>query len=789
MSGTQITEIDTPLVGDPGTPASSSNPGTPGGDAPAISEPTGTPFNDQDFSAATILTLDPKVTGGAGGNGAAGVAGTDGTATTVYSQLPDNEGTLTTITYVTPGTGGGDGGGGGAGGDAALAMSGDSVGAIGNSFANSRFILDPEVTGGVGGNGNAGGLGGSGGANINTQNLVESGTSGGDGGSGGKAGNGGTANGEVSGLTSYVQDGTALTVEAIGGGGGLAAGDASISGNEGGNAGDPTGGGNGGQGGNGAGATATLTTTVAADDTQLGVELNVIGGTGAAGGAGGPGGAAGFVTDTIEPFNTYRYGANGNGGNGGNGGDASAILTHNTLTAPTVGIDLFAEGGAGGAGGLGANESSLVSTPSTQYDVSPPGATGVTGSNGTASIVFTDNVVTVGAGVPGDTLANAFQMLTLNLEVATQNSGGTGFVVDQLDGASGGNIVFSGNDFVGAGASTLDLNLAGNGTVTVNTLGNTISIDGSPGNAMTGFNNFDLDNNDTFIVGGQSYVVTYASDPDTLVYTPQSHDVTVQNVTASNLLLDFSGFGATLDAASLPTDITTGDGNTYITIPGAGLIELAGFTGAIPSGDISFATACYRAGTRIATPHGDIPVENLVIGETVQARFAGLAPIRWIGRRHIDCRTHPAPRKVWPVRVRAGAFGMGAPCRDLWLSPDHAVFVDDVLIPIKHLINHTSIEQVPMDDVTYYHVELADHDVLLAERLPAESYLDLGDRANFTNGGGPISLHPDLSVRIWEAMGCAPLIVAGPELNAARRRVSGAAATLERQDARAYAVA
>ncbi len=325
--------------------------------------------------------------------------------------------------------------------------------------------------------------------------------------------------------------------------------------------------------------------------------------------------------------------------------------------------------------------------------------------------------------------------------------------------------------------------------VTVNTITNTISIDGSPGNTMTGFSNFSLDNNDIFIVGGQTYVVGYASDPDTLVYTPQSHDVTVQNVTASNLLLDFSDFGATLDPTNLQADTTTGGGNTYITIPDAGLIELAGFTGAIPSGDISFATACYRAGTRFATPRGDVAVEDLAIGETVRARFAGLVPITWIGHRHIDCRRHPEPRKVWPVRVHAGAFGAGSPRRDLWLSPDHAVFVEDVLIPIRHLINGTSIEQVPMDDVTYYHVALAEHDVLLAERLPAESYLDLGDRANFTNGGGPVVLHPDLSARIWEAMGCAPLIVTGPELNAARRRVSAAAAALERQAAAAYAVA
>ena len=157
----------------------------------------------------------------------------------------------------------------------------------------------------------------------------------------------------------------------------------------------------------------------------------------------------------------------------------------------------------------------------------------------------------------------------------------------------------------------------------------------------------------------------------------------------------------------------------------------------------------------------------------MQTHFATLAPVVWVGRRRVDCRRHPEPRKVWPVRVRAGAFGVGAPRRDLWLSPDHAVFVRDVLIPIKLLINGTSIEQVPMDEVTYYHVELPEHDILLAEGLTAESYLDVGDRSNFTNGGGPVALHPDLSACTREAMGCATLIVTGPELDAARRRVNG----------------
>jgi hypothetical protein len=146
--------------------------------------------------------------------------------------------------------------------------------------------------------------------------------------------------------------------------------------------------------------------------------------------------------------------------------------------------------------------------------------------------------------------------------------------------------------------------------------------------------------------------------------------------------------------------------------------------------------------------------------------------IIWIGHRRVNCDRHPRPDRVWPVRVAAGAFGTGQPHRDLFLSPDHAVFVDDVLIPVKHLINGTSIVPVPVAEVTYYHVELRSHDVLVAEGLPVESYLDTGDRANFANGGGPVRLFPDFCTFAREALACAPFVVTGPKLEALRGMIA-----------------
>lgn len=95
-------------------------------------------------------------------------------------------------------------------------------------------------------------------------------------------------------------------------------------------------------------------------------------------------------------------------------------------------------------------------------------------------------------------------------------------------------------------------------------------------------------------------------------------------------------------------------------------------------------TPCFVAGTRIATERGEVAVEDLRVGDLVRVLLESDAEsVVWTGRRMVDCARQPEPHKVRPVRVSAHAFGEGRPCRDLWLSPDHALYVDGVLIPVK----------------------------------------------------------------------------------------------------------
>jgi Hint domain len=143
--------------------------------------------------------------------------------------------------------------------------------------------------------------------------------------------------------------------------------------------------------------------------------------------------------------------------------------------------------------------------------------------------------------------------------------------------------------------------------------------------------------------------------------------------------------------------------------------------------------SCFAAGTRIRTPSGYRAVETLCVGEMVAVLSEdAVAPIQRIERRRLDCRCVAHPSLVWPVRIAAGTFGPGKPQRDLYLSPDHALFIDGVLVPVKYLIDGGAVAQVKRDVVEYFHLQLPRHDVVLAEGLPVESYLEMSsDAADF----------------------------------------------------------
>ncbi len=262
-------------------------------------------------------------------------------------------------------------------------------------------------------------------------------------------------------------------------------------------------------------------------------------------------------------------------------------------------------------------------------------------------------------------------------------------------------------------------------------------------------------------VGGAHIVIGDAfSLIDSAVANPGSYGL--QNVTAP---VYTGGAGSFVPGGLVSTDPAVQ--NTYLffdklhpTATGeAGLAQVAQLA----------LTACFATGTLIRTADGDVPVEALRIGARAVLADGGSAPIIWIGHRDVDCLSEADPHATWPIRVRMGAFGPGRPARDLYLSPDHAVFIDGVLVPVKHLIDGDTIRPEPRDRVTWWHVELPRHDVVVAEGLPCESFLDTGARHDTERQR---TRRAEYVGFVWETEACAELVIAGPRLAWARTRIA-----------------
>jgi hypothetical protein len=241
---------------------------------------------------------------------------------------------------------------------------------------------------------------------------------------------------------------------------------------------------------------------------------------------------------------------------------------------------------------------------------------------------------------------------------------------------------------------------------------------------------------------------------------------------------------------------SAGDGVNYEELPGSGdqtsdlaLASTIGNTGT--AGVWVFNTTdtgtieCFAAGTLLASADGEVAVETLRPGDLVKTLSGALKPILWIGERQVACHRHPDPESVQPVRVAADAFGKNMPHTDLWLSPDHAIYCKGVLVPVRYLVDGKLIARVPVDAIQYFHIELAGHDIVLAQGLCVETYLDTGGRANFSNGGTVVNLHPRFAIRQREAYLCAPLEITGPRVEAIRNQLAQRARMLGKGKANA----
>ncbi len=768
--------------------------------------------------AASAVTGSSSAYGGFGGNGGSGAGtangppgGVGGAATATIALTGANA--VAATANATGGRGGGNDAVGGAATATATARSTTTTGADVTATANA--------TGGGGGSNTTNNSGAGGAVTGTTATATEAAKTSGvaratataQGGSTGGAANGtgytGGAGGAASGTTATAVGFNAVaTVNQTGGSGdgglsgaGGGAGAASMLTNAAGGysyggyltlsqtAAGGSGGGantNSASAGNGGAAGSYLTV----DDTKSPVPssaltgtVNAFGGAGGNGVASGGNGAAGTArisltgANVVSASGTARGGAGGAGGAQGAGGAAAAQVTAITTGmafGDTATANAGAYAGAGSHAGHGTAEAAAITSAGQMASATSneSGSAGLAAASATTSASGILTMVTAGASASGQGGLTAMaQAADNNAEAPFFPNGAlpdyalafggnlTSFAAGSptlaaVFGASAASVVGGGamGENLGGGTGTYTLDSSSTWTIDPATLhGDLIAGMVTAEAANSGFTSlaFTIDVNGT------------AVNSETFTSLPAAEAFFTDNAVNLGALP-----GASSDVVSLNLAVTTTANNDF------GFEYLLGT--AVP---------CFATGTRIATGSGDVAVEDLAIGQTVLARRGGVVPVRWIGHRRVDCRRYPRPHDVWPVRVRAGAFADDRPARDLVLSPDHAVLIDGVLIPIRYLVNGATIVQERVAEVTYWHVELPRHDILLAEGLACESYLDTGNRDAFDNGGTLIRLHADFAPdragrQTWATHACAPLVLDGPVRAAAHERLRARAERL-----------
>jgi hypothetical protein len=352
----------------------------------------------------------------------------------------------------------------------------------------------------------------------------------------------------------------------------------------------------------------------------------------------------------------------------------------------------------------------IVSVLGSDYVV-PPGVTGTVSI--LVSLLAADTVYVGGSATINSTIS-ALSSLTVEVDGGNVTAANgvlagalSGMTVNLTDGGT-----FSNGSAVLSALQGTTVNFSGGGgTLVANAGGAVIDL-----SALT-INNFNaaVDNIEFTNVSAAIDHYTIATSGSSQVITLYSSSGELGSVEVAGTGL---ATGTTYTGQSGALTVSeTGSGSSYnITI------------------DPGISVLCFLGGTQIATPDGRAGVETLKIGDLVLTAEGRAVPVRWIGRNTVSTLFANALR-VMPVRIRAGALAEGLPARDLLVSPDHALFMGGVLVQAGALVNGVSIFREPSMPGTfiYYHVELENHALILAEGVAAETFVDNASRMAFDN--------------------------------------------------------
>lgn len=139
---------------------------------------------------------------------------------------------------------------------------------------------------------------------------------------------------------------------------------------------------------------------------------------------------------------------------------------------------------------------------------------------------------------------------------------------------------------------------------------------------------------------------------------------------------------------------------------------------------------CFVRGTLIRTPNGDIPVEQLAVGDRIMTLDIGMQSITWVAKRTV-LFPRGDDRPIW---VAQDTFGPAQPYAETGFSPRHCLFRRDeyyqmmfdsseVLMAAGDCADGTNIVQDTTNKpVEYFHFMLETHGLVWANGMLTESF-------------------------------------------------------------------
>ncbi|MCX7890297.1 MAG: Hint domain-containing protein, partial [Rhodobacteraceae bacterium] len=322
--------------------------------------------------------------------------------------------------------------------------------------------------------------------------------------------------------------------------------------------------------------------------------------------------------------------------------------------------------------------------------------------------------------------------------------GGEG--ADSLDGGAGDDSLVGGNGadtlVGGEGNDTLiggagdDSLVGGNGADSLVGGEGNDTLDGGAGDdILIGGNG-----NDVFFGGAGSDSFTLGGGADFISGLSfgggSSIADTITDFDTSLDIADLSGyFGSVLALRTAATVVGT---DLVVTLPDGSKVVFQNISDPNLLTNANTLVPCYAAGSLIATPQGERPVETLRAGDLVLTEDEGPQPVRWAGARHLGPAELAAAPNLAPVVIPKGALGNGLPHSDLTVSPQHRILLsgwrarlyaglDAGFAPAVQLAGCNGITRpgraAATAGVSYHHLLFDSHQVIRANGLPSESLM------------------------------------------------------------------